>query len=236
MTHSLKTRFNADDDFNKATPRTQVREIKHFLNKENIHIHKHDNEFHLHEHNHGDSGTIVVTTTGLVLHSAADGIALGASLFISTKSIANGSLGVIVFMAVLLHKVPAAIGFGSFLLHEGKNSKEMLKYLLWFTTTSPLLAALTFFALELSGIKTLSDSLMFWVGVLLLFSAGAFLYVATIHILPEVFCSTDVHRPHTHKHLPEDHIHDDEHFSKGVELVAMIFGMTIPFVVFVCLN
>jgi hypothetical protein len=53
-------------------------------------------------------------------------------------------------------------------------------------------------------------------------------YVATIHILPEVFCNTDIHRPHTHKHLPEDHVHDEEHFSKPIELSTMIFGMLIP--------
>lgn len=71
---------------------------------------------------------------------------------------------------------------------------------------------------------------MFWVGILLLVSAGSFLYVATIHILPEVFCNTDIHRPHTHHHLPEDHIHDEEHFSKGIELITILFGLCTPFI------
>ena len=31
------------------------------------------------------------------------------------------------------------------------------------------------------------ESLQFWVGILMLISAGSFLYVATIHILPEVY-------------------------------------------------
>jgi hypothetical protein len=70
---------------------------------------------------------------------------------------------------------------------------------------------------------------MFWVGILLLVSAGCFLYVATIHILPEVFCNTDIHRPHTHKHLPEDHIHDEEHYSKGIELLTILLGLVTPF-------
>ena len=70
---------------------------------------------------------------------------------------------------------------------------------------------------------------MFWVGILLLVSAGSFLYVATIHILPEVFCNTDVHRPHTHRHLPEDHVHDEEHFNKGIELFVIIIGLLMPF-------
>ncbi len=36
---------------------------------------------HEHEHYHGGKENIVVTTIGLVLHSLADGTALGASLF-----------------------------------------------------------------------------------------------------------------------------------------------------------
>ena len=64
----------------------------------------------------------------------------------------------------------------------------------------------------------------------MLVSAGSFLYVATIHILPEVFCSTDIHRPHTHKHLPEDHVHtEEEHFSKLAELLTILLGLVLPF-------
>lgn len=66
------------------------------------------------------------------------------------------------------------------------------------------------------------------VGILLLISAGTFMYVAMIHILPEVYCNTETHRPHTHKHTPEDHVHDENHFSKEVELVAMIIGLLAP--------
>lgn len=73
---------------------------------------------------------------------------------------------------------------------------------------------------------------MFGVGILLLFSAGSFLYVATIHILPEVYCNTEIHRPHTHTHLPEDHVHDEEHFSKPVELLAILIGLFTPYLLF----
>jgi hypothetical protein len=66
------------------------------------------------------------------------------------------------------------------------------------------------------------------VGVLLLISAGTFMYVAMIHILPEVYCNTDTHRPHTHKHRPEDHVHDDSHYAKEIELMAMVSGLLAP--------
>jgi len=41
----------------------------------------HDDHFTMHEHYHGDHENILVTTIGLVMHSIADGLALGASLF-----------------------------------------------------------------------------------------------------------------------------------------------------------
>ena len=90
-------------------------------------VHEHDDHFHAHEHYHGDSGNIMVTTIGLVLHSVADGMALGASLYCKIKCcnllIVSGKsgtgLGLLIFIAILMHKAPAAIGFGTFLHHEG---------------------------------------------------------------------------------------------------------------------
>lgn len=46
-----------------------------------MHVHEHHDHLHAHEHDHGGKENIIVTTIGLVLHSLADGSALGASLF-----------------------------------------------------------------------------------------------------------------------------------------------------------
>lgn len=53
-------------------------------------------------------------TIGLVVHAAADGIALGAAATTSHQDVE-----MIVFLAIMLHKAPAAFGLVSFLLHEG---------------------------------------------------------------------------------------------------------------------
>lgn len=53
-------------------------------------------------------------TIGLVVHAAADGVALGAAATTSHKDVE-----MIVFLAIMLHKAPAAFGLVSFLLHEG---------------------------------------------------------------------------------------------------------------------
>ena len=55
--------------------------MKALLKNEHIHLHEHDDHFHVHEHYHGEKENILVSTIGLVLHSIADGLALGASLF-----------------------------------------------------------------------------------------------------------------------------------------------------------
>ena len=130
-----------------------------------------------------------------------------------------------------MHKAPAAIGFGTFLFHEGLRGLSLSKHLFAFTVTCPLAAILAYFTLMIweEGAQDQSK-LMFWVGILLLLSAGSFIYVATIHILPEVYCNTDIHRPHTHTHLPEDHIHDEEHFSKQTELVTILLGLFVPYI------
>lgn len=106
-----------------------------------MHIHPHDDHMHMHEHFHGDKDNIKVTAIGLVLHSIADGLALGASLFCNyllfifiiiivsyeTESSSSG-LGMLIFFAVLLHKAPASIGFGTFLYHEGLRGFGVAKY------------------------------------------------------------------------------------------------------------
>lgn len=53
-------------------------------------------------------------TIGLVVHAAADGVALGAAATTSHQDVE-----IIVFLAIMLHKAPAAFGLVSFLLHEG---------------------------------------------------------------------------------------------------------------------
>ena len=100
--------------------------------------------------------------------------------------------------------------------------------MLFFTISSPISAIVTFYGFTFVG-GAEGKKMMVIVGVFLLISAGTFLYVATIHILPEVYCTTETHRPHTHKHLPEDHVHDEDHFPKEMELIAMVGGVMFPF-------
>jgi zinc transporter 9 len=136
-------------------------------------------------------------TIGLVAHAAADGLAVGASISSSTET------GLIVFVAIMLHKGPAAFGLTSFLKHIEIDDIKSRRYLILFALSSPIVAILTFFALK--GTSFVIDEN---IGFALLFSAGTFIYVATVDVLPEV------------------HSHEREHESP---VWLVILGMILVF-------
>ena len=56
-------------------------------------------------------------------------------------------LGMLIFMAIMMHKAPASIGFGTFLQHHGLKGYDFAKHLLSFTASSPLMNVLLYFGL-----------------------------------------------------------------------------------------
>uniref|UniRef100_A0A3P8SDV5 Zinc transporter ZIP9 n=1 Tax=Amphiprion percula TaxID=161767 RepID=A0A3P8SDV5_AMPPE len=155
----------------------------------------------------------ITTTLGLVVHAAADGVALGAA-----ASTSQTSVQLIVFVAIMLHKAPAAFGLVSFLMHAGLERNRIRKHLLVFALAAPVLAMLTFLGLSQSSKEALSD--VNATGVAMLFSAGTFLYVATVHVLPEVGGG--------HSHAPAGG-NGGKGLSK-VEVGALVLGCLIPLV------
>ncbi|ORY69884.1 Zinc/iron permease [Pseudomassariella vexata] len=125
----------------------------------------------------------LATTTGLVIHAAADGIAMGAS-----ASSSDMQLGFIIFIAIMVHKAPAAFGLTSILLKQGLSKRAARGHLIVFSLASPFGAWSTFILVKLlgGGGSPGDDSQwnQWWTGMLLLFSAGTFLYVA-MHAMQE---------------------------------------------------
>lgn len=136
---------------------------------------------HSHSHQLLDSSirnkVTFTTTLGLVVHAAADGVALGAAAA-SQKS----DVEMIVFFAIMLHKAPASFGLVSFLIHEGLEKSKIRRHLIIFALSAPVMAIFTYIFL-ISNIVTLPPEST---GYCMLFSAGTFLYVSTVHVLPEV--------------------------------------------------
>jgi len=152
-------------------------------------------------------------TLGLVVHAAADGIALGAAATTNQTDVE-----MIVFLAIMLHKAPASFGLVTFLLHEGVERNRIRKHLLIFSLAAPSAAVLTFLMLQARGSGSMDTIAA--TGLAMLFSAGTFLYVATVHVLPEVTNGGG------HSHAPGGG--NDKHgFSKS-ELFMLILGAVLP--------
>ncbi|KAI9934896.1 hypothetical protein MW887_000517 [Aspergillus wentii] len=119
------------------------------------------------------------TTTGLVIHAAADGIALGASS-------SDTGLSFIIFFAIMVHKAPASFGLTSVLLKQGLSSRAARTHLLVFSLAAPLGALATFLFVQIMGAGGSVDEVgtRWRTGMLLLFSGGTFLYVA-MHTMQE---------------------------------------------------
>lgn len=156
----------------------------------------------------------ITATLGLIVHAAVDGVALGAA---ATTSQAD--VEVIVFFAIMLHKAPAAFGLVSFLLHEGVDRKKISRHLLIFSLAAPCLALVTYFGIGKEGKETLSS--VNATGLAMLFSAGTFLYVATVHVLPELMTRSSNY----------SHLSNEGTTSSGLkvkEILFLVIGSFLP--------
>nr|AIF19794.1 solute carrier family 39 (zinc transporter), member 9 (SLC39A9, ZIP9) [uncultured marine group II/III euryarchaeote KM3_87_G01] len=138
-----------------------------------IHEEHHDHEEdhgHDHVHHPNNANSIVI---GLSIHALTDGLAIGAAIL--TESLV---LTISIFLAVLVHKVPAAFSVGLFSMHERSERSDSIRDVVMFSIATPIMILLTFYLLgDVSGLM---------LGLAILFSGGTFLYVATVDVLPEV--------------------------------------------------
>ena len=143
-----------------------------------VHEEHHDHrDEHGHEHvHHRNSPWIIVL--GLSLHSAADGLAIGAAAAGTAEAVTA-----LVALAVLIHKVPAAFSLGVFSMHERENRNDSVRDIVMFSLATPVMILVSFYTLQ-----GMDEHL---IALVMLFAAGTFLYVATVDTLP------DIHNPET---------------------------------------
>lgn len=125
-------------------------------------------------------------------------------------------MGALIFLAILVHKIPASVGLGTILTKAEsggylRGRLQVIKHLLAFTLTSPIANIVTFLLLQIFMKNQAQDSLNRYVGLLLIFSAGTFLYVSTMHILPES------------SHQTKDKV------KMGQQLFVTVLGMVSPY-------
>jgi zinc transporter 9 len=162
----------------------------------------------------------LTATVGLVVHAAVDGIALGSASVVNKSDIQ-----LIVFVAIMLHKAPASFGLTTILMVEGLERSKIKKHLFVFSSAAPVGALLTYFLIPKGSIDSSSSS----TGIMLLFSAGTFLYVATVHVLPELAAR----RPESHLPLPTSpnsspHSHQSGADFTLKEIIILIIGSLLP--------
>jgi len=145
-----------------------------------VHEEHHDHEDgHGHGHvHHAAAGGLLVF--GLTLHAATDGVAIGAA-----AASGDFALTVTVLLAVLIHKGPAAFSLGVFSMHEREDRKDSIRDVVIFSVATPVMIIIA--GLALAELET------HMIGLAMLFSAGTFLYVATVDTLP------DIHNPESGK-------------------------------------
>lgn len=164
----------------------------------------------------------ITATLGLVIHAAADGFALGAA--VATGQV---TVQVIVFFAVILHKAPAAFGLVSFLMHAGLEKKYIQGHLLAFSAAAPIVAITTYFILHASGSS--SQNQLSATGMGMLFSAGTFLYVATVHVLPEISNSRSEQLQSDLEQQPGRLVSNQRHLGL-LESATLVLGIGLPLV------
>ncbi len=104
---------------------------------------------------------------GLAIHTFFDGVAISSGLLVSR------SLGLLIFVAIFLHKIPEGFTVASLMLASGQGKRRAF-------LSSAVLGAATLVGVAL---------MLVWrahVGIALPVSAGVTLYVAASDLIPEV--------------------------------------------------
>ena len=108
---------------------------------------------------------------GLCIHTFFDGVSIASAFLV------NFRVGVLVFIAILLHKMPEGFTVASIMLASGRSAKKAF------------IATMAISAATLAGViavALLNARMTNAVGYALPFSAGVTLYVAASDLIPEV--------------------------------------------------
>ncbi|MCL2032896.1 MAG: ZIP family metal transporter [Methanomassiliicoccaceae archaeon] len=121
---------------------------------------------------HSHEVTSISAFIGLSIHACFDGLALAAAFLIGEE------LGLMMLAAVCIHKAVEVFSLSSTFLLAG-NRKRSLWYLTAFCLVTPIAAAASYFILGEVGSEI--------TGLAFAFSAGVFMFVTMLHMIPEAF-------------------------------------------------
>lgn len=125
------------------------------------------------------------------LHNFTDGLAIGASYM------AGNNIGYVTTFTILLHEIPHEIGDFAILVQSGYSKRKAM--MLQLTTAIGALLG-TFVSLLAEGMGDLATK---WI---LPFTAGGFIYIATVSVIPELLTATKL-------------------WQSVMEIAALLFGV-----------
>lgn len=129
---------------------------------------KDDDHDHEHEHNHASG---ILNLIADFLHNFTDGLAIGASF------ISGNKLGLSTTFAIFIHEVPHEIGDYAILIQSGFPKKKAI----WLQAVTAVGAVSGTIISLLLGSH--NDQAHAWI---LPFTAGGFIYIATVHLIPQL--------------------------------------------------
>jgi ZIP family zinc transporter/zinc and cadmium transporter len=133
--------------------------------------HAFTSHFHFGEETHTEHalepGVSTTALVGLVLHSLFDGVAISSGFLITP------SLGLLIALAVIFHKIPEGVTIASVMVAAGRTNRQAM------TATSMLAAATVVGALAMSQLEL-------YRGYALGLSCGIAVYVAATDLIPEL--------------------------------------------------
>jgi len=170
---------------------------------------EHRGHSHVHSHLHSSPGNISSAAWMVILgdsiHNLADGLAIGASF-------ASGFLyGVSTSIAVLCHELPHEIGDFAMLLKAGMSVKQTI---FWNVVSS----ILGFIGMILGILLGFISNVTPWIFSI---TAGIFLYVALVDMLPELSSG------HAHPVTKDKHGQKVYMVEVGLQLFGMCLGVSI---------
>ena len=131
--------------------------------------------FHLGEEVHSDhlisTKSVYTAVGGLLIHTFFDGVSIAAAAQVDFK------VGILVFLAILLHKFPEGFTIASMILAAGKGFREVL-------IGTSLLGLMTLIGVLLFYL--IGPTVGFTVAYALPLASGVTLYVAASDLIPEV--------------------------------------------------
>jgi zinc transporter 7 len=126
-------------------------------------------------------------------HNLTDGLAIGASF------LAGRSIGIVTTITILLHEVPHEIGDFAILIQSGCSRRKAMRLQLITAVGAFTGTCISLFA------EGLGDAASSWI---LPFTAGGFIYIATVSVIPEL-------------------LHDTSLWQSIKEVLALLVGVTM---------